>query len=75
MSDNSSRSIINITVKYGVQEPIQIAVDNEVCVQELKSVISKETGVSELDQRLVFSGKILADQQVLKEAGIEIPLH
>lgn len=66
MSDSSA---IKVTVKHSTDEPFTLEIEPELCIIDLKLAIEKEKEIPVNEQRIVFSGKVLADEQILYEAG------
>jgi ubiquilin len=66
MSDNQ----LSLTIKLSNDTRYTITIDETSTVKQLKEKIDDEQAISADRQILIYSGKVLKDEEILKEAKI-----
>ncbi|KAK4351603.1 hypothetical protein RND71_030916 [Anisodus tanguticus] len=68
-SDSDNRSTIKVNVKFSGRS-IQVEISDESTVKHLKSLLQPLTNVLSRGQKLIFKGKVLADEMTLKSLEV-----
>ena len=64
---------MNLSVKVVGGKDITLSVTKTMTVSEVKSKIKEETQVLPDQQRLIYKGRVLKNEQTLESCGLEVP--